>query len=602
MADSSTSNLDLTLPEVGGSGGSWAGKLNDNFSVIDAFAGKALNTPEDISVLPSATNRAGRVLAFDADGNPTALVVSDTADSSLRTDLAATTGATLSGTIGVGAHATARTLRDKGRDFTNLFDWGATGTNDSGDQAKMQYATNEVSIGETLRVAPGFFKTTSYSLAQTREHDWILASEGVIRADNTVGQNFNGLRVNVLTNAVGASVLNSEVRNMRIKGGKILTHNTSSSDDYAAGGYAVSINDDAAGPLVTGNSGGQYYAQIGLVIRDMNLFGSLGGVYFGGDGTHDSMQYCGIQDSTVTNGVVMSKTSDGMFTKNCIFSGHNPGITVDSLAGAFNNTFEGGTATGRKGALDVTNGSFGKLLNVQIEYGSDNTGDCNQTYQSMIVLRGSSYPIVGWQIKGCHHGHGAHVKYNIAVDNAIGTIIDENYFNYNSTLSGADILFVSANAKHTIIGYRNQFRGTRSRAATGTPTDVTRLMKIDSAVAYSTLVGTKGLWLPLSTVATIPGGSLGNVEVMFHDNCEVVMQGSGTVNATTGTIATLPTWLRPNQNTPVLLYCNNAFVPGLITASTGVLSAVGTLANTTVDFGQCRFSAVGNTPYDANPL
>lgn len=95
MADTVTPNLDLVQPQVGGSDGSWAGKMNDNMSTIDSFSQRVLRFDDDIDDLPAVADRAGKVLGFDADGQPSMVAVSGTSDPSLRSDLAATTGATL---------------------------------------------------------------------------------------------------------------------------------------------------------------------------------------------------------------------------------------------------------------------------------------------------------------------------------------------------------------------------------------------------------------------------------------------------------------------------------------------------------------------------
>lgn len=97
MADTVSSNLGLTKPQIGGSDGSWGGKLNTNMDIIDDFSSKALRSDTDIDELPSAEIRAGKVLGFDADGNPNMVSVGSGSDPSLRSDLAATTGAALVG-------------------------------------------------------------------------------------------------------------------------------------------------------------------------------------------------------------------------------------------------------------------------------------------------------------------------------------------------------------------------------------------------------------------------------------------------------------------------------------------------------------------------
>jgi hypothetical protein len=70
--------------------------------------------------------RAGKFLGFDAEGDPVALSGTG-ADSALRTDMAATTGASLVGSINAEAGAIARTVQAKLRETASPEDFGAVG-------------------------------------------------------------------------------------------------------------------------------------------------------------------------------------------------------------------------------------------------------------------------------------------------------------------------------------------------------------------------------------------------------------------------------------------------------------------------------------------
>ncbi|HSV48367.1 MAG TPA: hypothetical protein VLJ58_21440 [Ramlibacter sp.] len=72
--------------------------------------------------LPSATQRAGKYLAFDAESEPVASAGTGN-DSALRTDLAASTGSSLLGFIQAGTGAVAETLQAKAREQVSVFDF-----------------------------------------------------------------------------------------------------------------------------------------------------------------------------------------------------------------------------------------------------------------------------------------------------------------------------------------------------------------------------------------------------------------------------------------------------------------------------------------------
>lgn len=89
--------------------------------------------------LPSSDNREGQFLAFDASGD---LVLSDGtgADAGLRTDLAADSGAALSGFLPAGTGAVPTTVQDKLREFISVIDFGADPTGLTNSTAAIQRA------------------------------------------------------------------------------------------------------------------------------------------------------------------------------------------------------------------------------------------------------------------------------------------------------------------------------------------------------------------------------------------------------------------------------------------------------------------------------
>lgn len=90
-----------------------------------AVAGsKQLRVPEaTIAALPELATRAGKALGFDAGGNPIAIEVAGATDPSLRTDLAASSGASLVGYLPSGTGAIATDLQTKNRERKSLLDF-----------------------------------------------------------------------------------------------------------------------------------------------------------------------------------------------------------------------------------------------------------------------------------------------------------------------------------------------------------------------------------------------------------------------------------------------------------------------------------------------
>lgn len=108
--------------------------------------------------LPSLDNRVGKYLAWDAEGNPVA--ASGTGpDSGLRSDLAASGGAALTGFLQSGTGASTRSVQSKARDVISANDFGALGDG-SNDTSPLSEAM-AAGLGREVELVSGTYRTTS---------------------------------------------------------------------------------------------------------------------------------------------------------------------------------------------------------------------------------------------------------------------------------------------------------------------------------------------------------------------------------------------------------------------------------------------------------
>jgi hypothetical protein len=105
-------------------------EANDRAAIRDIYLkgrlASALRAPvgESLAELPAKADRAGKYLAFDADGNPVE-TTGGGSDGSLRSDLAASGGSSLVGFTADDAGSTARSLKTKLRDIPAITDYAS---------------------------------------------------------------------------------------------------------------------------------------------------------------------------------------------------------------------------------------------------------------------------------------------------------------------------------------------------------------------------------------------------------------------------------------------------------------------------------------------
>jgi hypothetical protein len=148
-------------------------------------ADRAVKAPigEVPSALPKASDRAGKFLAFDVDGNPTSADGTG-ADGSLRADLAGTAGATLVGFRQAGGDLT-RTMRDKAREIVSPEDFSGSDTVrlqlalDTGKSVRCSNATYAVNGALTLRATGQAFDLNGATITPTGSFDLFGGDAGI---------------------------------------------------------------------------------------------------------------------------------------------------------------------------------------------------------------------------------------------------------------------------------------------------------------------------------------------------------------------------------------------------------------------------------------
>ena len=473
-----------------------------------------------------------------------------------------------------GNNMVARSISDKLGDLpVTAQDAGVTGKNDAADADKIQRLLDDSPIGSSIFfpsiAGGGAYKVGRSGLSMHRQTGLRLEEGAVLRSDQSTGQRYNALNVNItMTDADTAPNHRGETRGLVLSGGRIFTNHEGNPGSLAAGGYGLAINSDPAG---------KFKSVIGMTIRDMSLAGGLGALAIGSSAV-SSAQWVSVERSTLVNGTLFA-AEDGEVAINCISGGKNTGFTFDLTYGAFCCGVLGGTIANSSGAVDIVNGSFVHIHRVQIEHGDGNTAN-GLLRQSHIVIRGREYASEACKITDCNFG-GSQVRIgtSISLYNARHTVIDQCQF----APSKASDLYLdvsrddpSRDTYDTIIGYGINYRGDRAVQPHGQHTDIQRRMVIETGAPVLRKPH-RGIWYPGFRYLRerISGLADDDFEFMIEHSGLMAFQG-GLIRQegfSAGVpIAVLPLWIMPARDQFVPLFSKTEQGMGNVEAATGMLT------------------------------
>jgi hypothetical protein len=490
------------------------------------------------------------------------------------------------------ANAPARSVQDKLRETVSVRDGLADGRNNPADKARIQALSDTITPGKDLGVCVGQYAIHNGGLVQRCAHNWDFDAAALFRGDYDAGTFDTLLSIRI----DGGST--REFRGGSLSRGTFLVRNPAYlpgvsplADQFARGGYAIEIAATGTGSNI-----------LSYRIRHASITGGRGAVRFVGSDAAQTVAWSGIEQSTLINGVVAERTADGLVFRDNIADGIAPAYTLDLIEGAFCCTVDGGATGNRNGALDVINGALWRVTNCQMEHSAAYAGD--RAADATIIVRGSAYTSYLGIIRANNFGAGiGRVRNTIVLQNATGTVIDENYF----FLSDDADIRIESPASNTIVGGRNLARGKRPIQPVGRYTDLSRrlVMSMPADPVGKRAVGTRGVWHPAADILTNfrNGWHPDALEILLTEQGLVAFNGGLAGGESSGALCTFPLWLRPHQDAYLhATVIDDGSVRALkLDAQSGVLSIVGMLTGARLNLSNAFFAAILNLPYSIGP-
>ncbi|WP_313338510.1 glycosyl hydrolase family 28-related protein [Stutzerimonas nitrititolerans] len=384
---------------------------------------RVAETDPEPARIPPVVQRAGKLLAFDADGNPTAALPVADSSTGLRQELAAAGGSSLVGFSQGSTGAVPRTVSARLKDLVSVKDFGAKGDGVTDDTASIQAAISHARAisGATVyfpaRNPSKYYKITaplvidgSIKLLGDGPNAVVIMAVGMAAGSYLLDLNFvaedvaeqfeitgltlrtdNGLPNAVrLHNASYVSMCNVVMRN--VTHGVVISGTRTYSNSFdRVSGYIVSGNT----LRLDGYTGGGH-----LTFKDCTFAGDSG--------------FNVLANSTANNVALFSCNFEQCVTASLAVYGSVYGLSLSGCRteGSNGNDFvitpgSGSTVTG----LSITGGFF--------------TSDSSAHFP--IVLGGAGGKVRGFNISGNHvqHGGAAFVKLNGEGESGV---ISGNYF------------------------------------------------------------------------------------------------------------------------------------------------------------------------------
>lgn len=319
--------------------------------------------PQTFALLPTKTARAGLVLGFDSNGNPTTFpAVGGGSSASQISFLQAGTG------------AVGRTVESKLRELPTPYDYGAIGDATVDDTQALK---NWLARGGFLYFAPGRYRVTDALLPLLIDKPTVVIGAG--RASEIV-----------VDAGVGAS---TDV--LKLKRAGAGQPGDSNPMFWALRDFAIMPASNGIGrhAIEIDTTGGTTAYLQELEIKGIQV-GSVGNE-LGGNAVHltkhassnTNLFASKIHFNILTGGVNLNGCGDSVWVRHNILTGTKRAVYIEPIAGAFQQVVSENNITARGGAIHLKGSGQVAIENNQIELLDTWTGDSNR---ALVVIENAN--------------------------------------------------------------------------------------------------------------------------------------------------------------------------------------------------------------------